>query len=584
MTKLPNQPIAKRTRQPGPSVFEVLKPYRAIVAALATVSIASNALTLWLPKVTSSAIDGYASHTLVISDVAWLFGLISVGIFVLTYSQSIIQTIVSERVARDIRNQLAAKISRQSYAFIQENDPAKLLTNLTSDMDSVKLFVAQAVVSLISSSVLIVGGSILLLSIDWRLGLAVLTIIPLIGVTFFLTLRKVRTLFLEGRVVIDRLNRVITESVLGAAIIRVLFARKLEANKFEATNVASRDIGYRIVRLFAGLIPSITFFANCATLIILLVGGGLVINGTLSLGNFAAFSSYVAILIFPILVLGFVSNIIAQANASYGRIAKVLSAPDIKDTGRLVETIHGDVRVQNIGLSFGQKVALKDVSFSVKAGSRTAIIGPTSAGKSQLLYIMTGLVKPSHGDVLIDGVNINDYDKKSLHSQTGFVFQDSIIFNLSLRENIAFSPTADDEALRLAITTAELDDLVRSLPHGLDTIISERGTSLSGGQKQRLMLARALAVRPKILLLDDFTARVDTVTELKILANVRVNYPDITLISVTQKIDPIRDYDQVILLMEGELLAAGTHDQLLASSPEYMQIYNSQRSTAEYEV
>ena len=230
------------------------------------------------------------------------------------------------------------------------------------------------------------------------------------------------------------------------------------------------------------------------------------------------------------------------------------------------------------------KTALKDISFSVQAGSRTAIIGPTSAGKSQLLYILTGLVAPDIGDVYMDGVSIKDYDKQSLHQQLGFVFQDSIIFNLSLRENIAFSPTADDEALRLAITTAELDDLVLSLPEGLDTIISERGTSLSGGQKQRLMLARALAIRPKILLLDDFTARVDTVTELKILANVKANYPGITLVSVTQKIDPIRDYDQIVLIMEGELLAVGTHAQLLASSPEYMQIYNSQRSTAEYEV
>jgi ATP-binding cassette subfamily B protein len=171
-----------------------------------------------------------------------------------------------------------------------------------------------------------------------------------------------------------------------------------------------------------------------------------------------------------------------------------------------------------------------------------------------------------------------------LHLQVGFVFQDSIIFNLTLRENIAFSKTVKDEDLEKAIRTAELKDFVDSLPEKLDTVVSERGTSLSGGQKQRIMLARALALSPKILLLDDFTARVDSTTERKILENVHRNYPGITLLSVTQKIASVEDYDQIILLMEGEVLAAGTHAQLMGTSPEYVQIYDSQRSTSHYEL
>jgi ATP-binding cassette subfamily B protein len=495
-----------------------------------------------------------------------------------------VQTWVSELVAKDMRNKLTDKISRQSYAYVQKNDPSKLLTNLTSDMDAVKLFVSQAVVSLVSSVVLIIGGSFLLLSIDWRLGLAVLTIVPLIGVTFFLTLKKVRAIFMESRDVIDRLNRVINESILGSALIRVLNSRKVEADKFTDTNAASRDIGYRIVRIFSALIPTITFIANLATVVILLLGGHYVINGTLSVGDFVAFSSYLAILIFPILILGFISNIVAQANASYARIAVVLNGEDAKEGGSLSADIKGNIEVKDVELAFGEKKVLKKVSFKVAAGKRTAVIGPTAAGKSQLLYVLAGLVDPDAGTVTIDGHELSDYDKKSLHDQLGFVFQDSIMFNLSLRENIAFNPTVDNDALRLAITTAELDDLVESLPEGLETIVSERGTSLSGGQKQRLMLARALSLNPKILLLDDFTARVDSITEAKILANVQKNYPDITLISVTQKIDAVQDYDQIILLMEGELLASGTHAQLIKSSPEYMQIYDSQRSTTSYEL
>jgi ATP-binding cassette subfamily B protein len=194
------------------------------------------------------------------------------------------------------------------------------------------------------------------------------------------------------------------------------------------------------------------------------------------------------------------------------------------------------------------------------------------------------LIEPKTGVIKYDGHALAEFDPVSLHEQIAFVFQDSIIFNLSLRENIAFSNTVKDEDLKKAIETAELGDFIETLPEKLDTVVSERGTSLSGGQKQRIMLARALALNPSVLLLDDFTARVDVNTERRILANVAKNYPDLTLISVTQKIASVEAYDQIVLLMEGELLAAGTHAELLATSPEYVQIYESQRSTESYEL
>jgi ATP-binding cassette subfamily B protein len=304
----------------------------------------------------------------------------------------------------------------------------------------------------------------------------------------------------------------------------------------------------------------------------------------MSIGNFMAFNSYLAILIFPVIVIGFMSNVIAQASASYMRISMVLNAPDKKDAGTLVADLRGTVAVHGVVVRYGEKSVLKDVSFRALAGTRTAIIGPAAAGKTQLLYLLTGLVKPAAGSVEYDGVNIDQYEKHSLHLQLGFVFQDSILFNLTLRENIAFSKTVRDEDLEKAIATAELKDFIDSLPEKLDTIVSERGTSLSGGQKQRIMLARALALNPKVLLLDDFTARVDTQTERKILENVHQNYPEITLISVTQKVASVEDYDQIVLLMEGDVLATGTHKQLMETSPEYVQIYDSQRSTSHYEL
>jgi ATP-binding cassette subfamily B protein len=568
----------------APSVFSILRPYWPLILVLAVLSITANGLTLWVPKIIAGAIDAHQKGNADLGSVWLKIGSISIVIFLLAYGQSAVQTFVSERVARDLRNTLADRISRQSYAFVQRSDPARLLTNLTSDMDSVKLFVAQAIVSLISSIVLIAGASVLLITIDARLAIAVLTIVPLIGGTFFFTLRRVRELFLRGRAVIDRLNRVINESVYGSALIRILNAQSTERTKFESANAASRDIGYSIIRLFSALIPVISFLANIATLIILFLGGHYVINGSLTLGELTAFISYVAILIFPILVLGFISNIVAQANASYARIAPVLYSVPKHERGEVAADIAGSIEARHISLGYGGKMVLDNVSFAVAAGSRTAIVGPTAAGKSQLLYVLTGLVDPDSGEVLIDNVRLDDYNKSALHKQIGFVFQDSIVFNLTLRENIAFTTDTTEAALSRAISTAELQDLILALPDGLETVISERGTSLSGGQKQRLMLARALALNPTILLLDDFTARVDAVTQAKILANVLANYPGITLISVTQIVDAVKDYDQIILMMEGEVLAAGTHESLLVTSPEYMQIYESQRSTADYEL
>ncbi len=562
----------------------LLKPYKLLVTSLVVLTIVGNALNLVVPKLISRAIDAYTAGHFVLNTVVLQFLITGFLVFAFAYAQSIVQTWASERVARDLRTRLAAKISVQSFAWVEQLTPAKLLTNLTSDVDSVKMFVSMAFASIISSLFLIVGASVLLLSINWRLGLGILGVVPFIAITFQLVLRKVRTLFRKAQEAVDWLNRVINESILGASLIRLLNTQQIEYQKFMAANAEARDLGLSILRLFASLIPSITLAVNVATVVILALGGHFVIAGSMSLGNFTAFNSYLAILIFPIILIGFMSNIIAQASASYMRIGAVLNAPELKEGGRIVAELRGDTGMDNVSLSYGEKMVLKNVSFQVKAGTKTAIIGPTAAGKTQLLYLLIGLLKPSSGTVTYDGEPIDDFDKEALHRRVGFVFQDSVIFNLTLRENVAFSTSAAEQDIGKAMATAELDGFIAALPQGLETVVSERGTSLSGGQKQRVMLARALALNPQVLLLDDFTARVDATTERTILENVHKNYPGITLISVTQKIASVVDYDQIILLMEGEILAVGVHKELMETSPEYVQLYDSQRSTSHYEV
>jgi ATP-binding cassette subfamily B protein len=567
-----------------PSVFSLLKPYRGMVALLILFALLSNGVNLLVPQIISHGIDSFTAGQFSLKTVITEFLSAAFVIFFFTYLQSIVQTYSSERVARDLRTRLSDKISRQSYSFILKTNPSKLLTNLTSDVDSIKMFVSMAVATIFSSIFMIVGTCVLLLTINYKLALLIIAIIPIIGGAFAFILRKARVLFKRSREIIDWLNKVINESIMGSAIIRVLNSQQLEYHKFLEANTGARDVGLGILRLFAALIPIITFTANMAMLAILLLGGHFVINGQMSLGDFAAFNSYLSLLIFPIIMIGFMSNIIAQASASYGRIYEVLEAPETVENGTIQTELKGNIELKDVSLSYGDKPVLKHVSFDVKAGTHVAIIGPTAAGKSQLLNLLTALIKPDSGVISFDGKPVDDYENDSFRSQIGFVFQDSVIFNMSLRENIAFSDKVTDQSLEKAIQTAEMKDFIDSLPDKLNTIVSERGTSLSGGQKQRIMLARALAVNPRILLLDDFTARVDRETEKKILENLAANYPDMTLISVTQKVASVKRFEQIILLMEGEVIATGTHPELMETCTEYVQIENSQRSTSHYEL
>jgi len=581
-----DKPVSKTAKDKSlkPGIFSLLKPYSGIVSLLIIMALLGSAINMLIPKIIAQGIDAYSANRFDMKSVVIEFISAAAAIFVFTFFQNILQTYTSERVARDMRTRLSEKISRQSYAFVLKSNPSKLLTNLTSDIDSIKMFVSMAFVTIVSSVFVIIGTSVLLISINCKLALTVIAIVPVIGGAFFIVLRKVRVLFKKSRENIDSLNKIINESIMGSALIRVLNSQQPETMKFLETNLVSRNLGLSILRLFATLIPVIMFVSNLAVVTILALGGHFVIAGKMSLGNFAAFNSYIFLLIFPILMIGFMSNIIAQASASFQRLNDVLDAPESNENGDIVSDIKGNIQLKDVCLSYGDKPVLKNISFSVNAGSKTAIIGPTAAGKSQLLYLLTNLILPDSGSIEFDGVSIEKYTKDLFHSQIGFVFQDSVLFNMTLRENIAFNDKVTNESLERAIATAELTDFIDSLPEKLNTIVSERGTSLSGGQKQRIMLARALAINPKVLLLDDFTSRVDRQTENKILCNLENNYPDLTLISVTQKISPVRHFEQIILLMEGEIIAAGKHKDLKESSPEYAQIYSSQKSTHHYEL
>ncbi len=566
------------------TLMSILMPYRGLIILLVIFTLVWNAINLLIPKIISNGIDSYSGVDFSLMNVVIEFFFASLFIFIFLYFQNLLQVYISEKVAKNLRTQMIEKISYEDYNYVQKVTQAKLLTNLTSDVDGVKMFVSQAISSIISSIFLIIGTSILLFSINWELTLAVLLVLPIIWGAFFIVFGKVRVLFKINQENIDRLNKTINESILWSTLVRILNSQAFEYDKFLEINEKTKQNSLKILRLFAILMPIITFTVNIAILIILMLWWHYVIIESMTLWDFTAFNTYLSILIFPVMILGFMSSLIAQATASFERISEVLYLDNKKITGTMKKDMTWDIKVANLNLQFWDKMTLKNINFSIKPHSKTAIIWPTAAGKSQLLYILTWLLEPTSGSVKYENIELKDFDRESLSSQVGFVFQDSNLFQLTLRENIAFSPDVSDEDLQKAIETSELKNFIETLPEKLDTLVSERWTSLSWGQKQRIMLARALSIQPKILFLDDFTARLDTKTEKKILENISKNYPDITIVSVTQKIDPIKNYDQIILIMEWEILAMGTHKELMSKVPEYVQIYNSQLSTNNYEL
>lgn len=567
----------KPNNKKAPSVFGVLKPYGKVVGVLVVLTMAANALTLVIPRIVAGGIDDYSNGALDLSSLSIAFVTIAVFMLAFSYGQTALQAYVAERAARDLRNRMADRISGFSYARLEEETPAKLLTNLTTDIDAIKQFIAFGVVMVISSLVLILGSAGMLLYMDWKLALVVLAIIPAIMVAFGLVFKNMTPLFGQSMAIIDKLNASINESILGSALVRVFNSRASEETRFAAVNTEARDNSMKILRLFSIMIPIVGIIANLASAAVLALGGRFVIGGSMTIGDFTAFQSYLIILIFPIIMLAFVSSMLGRAQASYGRVVGLIDMPKEAEKGTYDGPIRGDVEARGLTLTYGEKSVLKNVSFKVPAGTRAAIVGPTAAGKTQLLYALIGLIKPTSGEVLVDSRPLDEYTRRTLHAQAAIVFQDSVMFNMTIRENVAFGQGSKPEDVERAIRAAELGEL------DVNMSVSERGTSLSGGQKQRIMLARALALNPKILFLDDFTARVDSATEAKILGNVAREYPGITVVSVTQKVSSAKEFDQVVLLMEGEVLATGTHDELVRTSTEYAQIAESQKSTNAYE-
>lgn len=567
---------AVKGTSPMATVVQFVKPYKFLTAMLVIFTIIATVLSLIIPKYIGYILDAAVKQEnydgLVLTMAMLVFVSLLIGVV-----QMVAGVYLSQKVAFDLRVAISGKIAKQTFKFINTVTPSKLLSILTSDVDAIRELIAQSLVLTFSSIFLILGAGILMLSINVPMGIAGLLVIPVIGGAFGYVFKLLGPLFNQSRIIIDNLNRVISENIVAASLIRVLNSQNREVKKLEEYNAQSRELGFKILNGFAFMFPFVNLASSLGVVAVLYIGGGQFLEGKITPGDFVTFFTYLGVLIWPIITLGFISNLISRAFVSLQRVNEILDSKVEEGKGSLEREIKGKIEFRNVSLVLDEKNILKNVSFVIQPHKQSAIIGPTAAGKTQIMYLLTGLIEPTSGDIFIDDINVKDYKLNKLYKQMGIVFQDSIIFNTTIGENIDFQKAS--KSLDKVISTAELNDFIHKLDNGLETIINERGSNLSGGQKQRLTLARALAVNPKILLLDDFTARVDKGTEKRIFDNLKKEFPEITQLVISQKIESIKDFDSIVLIMEGEILATGTHEELLNKSLEYKQIYDSQQST-----
>jgi ATP-binding cassette, subfamily B, bacterial len=565
------------------SLKSLISQYKTSLGALLFFVIIVTALSLAVPNLTGEIIKGLEAGR---NDwnLIWILGGVTVALFAIETLQVIVGAKFREQVGFDLRGKLMDKVTTQNYTKVNEIGIGQIITLFGSDVNNVKDIMAGELINSVKALLLFVGAIILLFVTNWKLGLIAFVSLPVIILAFGWIFKSVTKYFKLAQENQTNLNNTISQNVYGNNLIRVQNSQTWETEKYNYHTNESRKISFKIIEAFSALIPIINTITSWTTFGILYFGAITYIAGQIKLGDINAYITYYALLSGPIFIIGFNSQGIARMGVSLKRINELMNAKEenIPLSGAaqgagvpdrtFKEIIKNGLEIKDVNLEYSGKTVLKNINLKIPLGQKTAILGPTGAGKSLLINLLTGMIKPTSGQVLVDDVEISNWDQDYIKDRMTTVFQESLIFSGDLRQNIVLNREFDQTKFDAALETSTLDELYKTKGD-----VSELGGNLSGGQKQRLTLARALYNRPQILLLDDFTARVDSATESKIQKLLAQNYPETTIVSISQSIETIKNYNQIILVMEGELLAVGTHEKLMTSSPEYRQIEASQR-------
>lgn len=495
----------------------------------------------------------------------------------------------SQKLIYGLRRDLYRNMQEQDQAFFARNRTGDLMTRLTGDLDMVRHTVCYVIRMLIDCVTLFLTTSITFLITDWLFALSMLVVTPIIFVLTAMFSKRVHPLYVDLRERLSRLNTAAQENIAGNRVVKAFAREDYEIERFVEKNKDYKEANKKASLMWLKFSPYIDTLSQSLSITVLLVGGVFLISGRISIGTFTLFNSLTWTLSNPMRTLGMHLNDLQRFFASCGKIIELYYAkstiatrPDaVKPEGR----IKGEIRFENVGLKLHNSQVLSGINLDIKSGETIAIMGPTGSGKTSLVNLIPRFSDPSEGRVLLDGTPINMYDLHALRSSIGIATQDVFLFSDSVDGNIAYGDTSlsEDEVKRYA-EMADVAKFAEKLPEGYDTVIGERGTGLSGGQKQRIALARALAVRPSVLILDDTTSAVDLETEKYIQDQLdNLDFP-CTKIIVAQRISTTKRADKIVVLDEGKIADVGTHAELSQRPGYYREVFLLQNGMTESEV
>ncbi len=499
-----------------------------------------------------------------------------------SFSQTYNAERVSQNVAYDFRRDLFAKIQRLSFSYHDQNQTGQLMIRATDDVEKLRLFLGQGLVMSLQALVLLIGTLIILWFTNQSLTLIVIPILPIALAVFTIFGAVTQPLFTQVQIRISTLNTVLQENLAGFKVVKAFARESQEHTRFERSADDLLGQQLRVARTFSFLMPVIFLIANLGQAAVMYFGGQQMIGGTLTLGEWQKFSLYLIYVFFPMGQLGFIINLMSQAAASAQRIFEILDTEnEVANKPGAVELkdITGHVQFDNVTFRYfkGGEPVLSRVSFEAKPGQTVALLGATGSGKTTIINLLPRFYDVSEGRVLIDDHDVRDVTIESLRSHIGIVLQETTLFSGTLRDNLAFGkPKASMEQVIAAAKAAAAHEFIMEFPQGYDTPVGERGSTLSGGQKQRIAIARALLLNPRILILDDSTSSVDLATEYRIQQALKELRRGRTSFVIAQRISTVLNADQILVLDKGQVVARGTHEELLESSEIYAEIYSSQ--------
>ena len=568
--------------------YGYLRPYWKIVASAYLTVVAINGLNVVMPQLIRGIIDrGLTGHDLTFAGQAVLTLLVLAALKGgLTFFQQRWLEVASQSVAYDLRNDLQTKLTDLSFSFHDKSEAGQLLSRAIQDVERIRFLTGRATFRVIDGFVLGVGTAVVLAWMSPRLAVLVLLTLPLLlwRALHYASLARPLSSLIQNQ--LGELTTRLEQSLRGMRVVKAFAQDQAEIERFDVANQRWFDLSALSERLDAINGPLLDLIINLGTVIILFYGGWLIINGQMTLGELVAFTTYLAQLGGPVRTVGRVIPAIAMAGSAGERIFAVLDAdPEVNDAPGAIQLppLRGHVRFENVSLAYGgRRPAVHAISFEARPGQIIALLGATGAGKSTLTHLISRFYDPTEGRVTIDGYDLRGVTRASLRRQIGVVLQETTLFAATIRENIAFGrPEALEADIMAAAQAAQAHDFITAFTHGYDTEVGERGVTLSGGQKQRIAIARALLTDPRILILDDATASVDTETERLIQEALDRLMQGRTAFVIAHRLSTMRRADLILVLEKGQIIASGTHASLIADSPLYAEIYHRQQPQAQ---